>query len=126
MSDEEDTLWEKPAWAKKGGHQLKKTGFADAMKKDGNLAAPITFTPFKNEDHSNAVANQGRLRQTGVGAAARAGEDLAAPITFTPFKNDDHSNYVANQGKLKASEVGNAAREGQDLAAVSFIIFFNL
>jgi hypothetical protein len=43
---EDDGLWEKPAWAK-GGVKLKKTGMADAMKKEGNLAAPITFTPFK-------------------------------------------------------------------------------
>jgi hypothetical protein len=38
---EDDDLWEKPAWAK-GGLALKKTGKADNMKKDGNLAAPIT------------------------------------------------------------------------------------
>jgi hypothetical protein len=43
MSDEEDDgLWEKPAWAK-GGVALKKTGKAEQMKGDGNLAAPITF-----------------------------------------------------------------------------------
>lgn len=39
--EEDDGLWEKPAWAK-GGLKLKSTGKADAMKKDGNLAAPIT------------------------------------------------------------------------------------
>jgi hypothetical protein len=51
MADDEDDdgLWEKPAWAK-GGVKLKSTGKAEAMKKDGNLAAPVTFTPFKNED----------------------------------------------------------------------------
>lgn len=38
---DDDGLWEKPAWAK-GGHKLKSTGKADVMKKDGNLAAPIT------------------------------------------------------------------------------------
>jgi hypothetical protein len=38
---DDDDLWEKPAWAK-GGLKLKSTGKADAMKKDGNLAAPIT------------------------------------------------------------------------------------
>jgi hypothetical protein len=38
---EDDNLWEKPAWAK-GGVQLKSTGKADKMKKDGDLAAPIT------------------------------------------------------------------------------------
>lgn len=38
---EDDDLWEKPAWAK-GGHKLKATGKADAMKTSGNLAAPIT------------------------------------------------------------------------------------
>lgn len=39
--DDDDGLWEKPAWAK-GGVKLKSTGKADAMKKEGNLAAPIT------------------------------------------------------------------------------------
>ena len=124
---EDDGLWEKPAWAK-GGLKLKKTGKADAMKKDGNLAAPITFTPFKNDDHSNEVANQGKLRSTDVGDAAKTGEDLAAPITFTPFKNEDHSNDVANQNVLKQSEVGAAAKEGYDLAAVSTyeLLFFSV
>ena len=116
MADD-DGLWEKPAWAK-GGVKLKKTGMADAMKKDGNLAAPITFTPYKNEDHSNKVANPNQLRSTDVGAAAKSGEDLAAPITFTPFKNEDHSNQVANQDILAKSDVGAAAKEGYDLAAV--------
>ena len=115
----DDGLWEKPAWAK-GGVKLKKTGFGDAMKESGNLAAPITFTPFKNNDHSNQVANQGNLRSSEVGAAVKMGENLAAPITFTPFKNEDHSNKVANQQVLTQTEVGAAAKEGEDLAAVSF------
>ena len=115
--DDEDGLWEKPAWAKKGGFQLKKTGFADAMKTEGNLAAPITFTPFKNEDHSNYVAHQGRLRPSDVGEAVLSGENLAAPITFTPYKNEDHSNQVANQGRLRQSEVGEAVKSGENLAA---------
>ena len=157
MGDNDDGLWEKPAWAK-GGVKLKKTGKADAMKqsgtfvtkrskpkcdslvsdgfflflmiqyflfysltiydtKKGNLAAPITFTPYKNQDHSNQVANQEKLRATEVGELAKSGEDLAAPITYTPFKNEDHTNYVANPHNLSASEVGEAAREGMDLAA---------
>jgi hypothetical protein len=44
--EEDEELWEKPAWAK-GGFKLKSTGVADAMKEDGNLAAPVTFTPYK-------------------------------------------------------------------------------
>ena len=39
--------WEKPAWATAGGIKLKSTGKAEKMKTAGNLAAPITFTPFK-------------------------------------------------------------------------------
>ena len=77
-SGDDDGLWEKPAWAK-GGVKLRSTGFGNAMKESGNLAAPITFTPYKNEDHSNKVANQGKLRRTDVGEAAKQGEDLAAP-----------------------------------------------
>mmetsp|Transcript_29892 Transcript_29892/g.62469 ORF Transcript_29892/g.62469 Transcript_29892/m.62469 type:complete len:130 (-) Transcript_29892:2617-3006(-) len=111
----EDELWEKPSWAQ-GGLKLKKTGRGDAMKTSGNLAAPITFTPFKNEDHSNHVAHQGRLRQSVVGEAAKSGEDLAAPITFTPYKNDDHTNYVANPDKLAATEKGKKMKSKGDLA----------
>lgn len=39
--------------------------------------APITFTPFKSDDHSNYIANQGNLNQTEVGEAAKEGCDLA-------------------------------------------------
>lgn len=78
--DEDDGLWEKPAWAK-GGVKLKSTGKGDAMKKDGNLAAPITFTPFKNEDHSNKVANSGRLQRSEVGERMKTEGNLAMPIT---------------------------------------------
>eukprot|EP00529_Nitzschia_sp_RCC80_P037620 CAMPEP_0113503094 /NCGR_PEP_ID=MMETSP0014_2-20120614/33947_1 /TAXON_ID=2857 /ORGANISM="Nitzschia sp." /LENGTH=71 /DNA_ID=CAMNT_0000398011 /DNA_START=44 /DNA_END=259 /DNA_ORIENTATION=- /assembly_acc=CAM_ASM_000159 len=49
--DDDDGLWEKPAWAKSGGLKLKSTGKADMMKKDGNLASPIT----KIRDDRNAV-----------------------------------------------------------------------
>lgn len=115
LEENDDSLWEKPSWAK-GGIKLKKTGRGEAMKKDGNLAAPITFTPFKNNDHSNAIANQGRLKKTAVGNAVKQGESLAAPITFTPFKNEDHRNYVADPNKLKSSETGQAVREGANLA----------
>lgn len=80
MADDDDGLWEKPAWAK-GGVKLKSTGKADAMKTEGNLAAPITFTPFKNEDHSNKVANTEILRKTEVGEAVKQGQNLAMPIT---------------------------------------------
>ena len=115
MGDEDDGLWEKPAWAK-GGVKLRSTGKAEAMKKDGNLAAPITFTPFKKDDHSNQVANQGLLRESEVGAAAKEGYDLAAPITFTPYKSDDHSNPVANEGVLRKTDVGEAVKQGENLA----------
>jgi len=115
MGDQDDGLWEKPAWAK-GGVKLRSTGKADAMKNSGNLAAPITFTPFKSDDHSNKVANVDILRKTDVGEAAMSGENLAAPITYTPFKSDDHSNKVANPGILRKSDVGEAVKQGQDLA----------
>jgi len=80
MADQDDGLWEKPAWAK-GGHKLKSTGKADAMKTSGNLAAPITFTPFKSNDHTNKVANTEVLRKSDVGEAVKQGQDLAMPIT---------------------------------------------
>jgi hypothetical protein len=119
MSDnEDDGLWEKPSWAK-GGAKLKKTGRGDAMKHTGNLAAAITFTPYKNEDHSNKVANQGGLRQSDVGEAVKSGENLACPITHIreEMMINDSTNKVANQGRLRQSEVGEAAKAGQDLAA---------
>ena len=80
MADEDDGLWEKPAWAK-GGVKLKSTGKAEAMKKDGNLAAPITFTPFKNDDHTNYVANPDQLAGTAEGEKMKTDGNLAAPIT---------------------------------------------
>ena len=64
---DEFSVWEKPAWAKGGGVKLRSTGYADAMKKDGNLAAPITFTPYKNEDHTNYVADPDNLYKTNEG-----------------------------------------------------------
>lgn len=83
MSDhyeEDDGLWEKPAWAK-GGVKLRSTGLADAMKKEGNLAAPITFTPFKNDDHTNYYAHPDHLASTEVGEKMKSRGDLAMPIT---------------------------------------------
>jgi hypothetical protein len=73
-------IWERPAWAK-GGVKLRSTGFGDAMKTEGNLAAPITFTPFKNEDHKNYVANPEILASTDVGEKMKTKGDLAMPIT---------------------------------------------
>jgi hypothetical protein len=55
--DDDDGLWEKPSWAKRGGLKLRSTGKADLMKKDGNLAAPIT----KIRDDKNAI---GKIKQT--------------------------------------------------------------
>jgi hypothetical protein len=78
--DEDDGLWEKPAWAK-GGVKLKSTGKADAMKNDGNLAAPITFTPYKSDDHTNYVANSSLLVATNEGDKMKTDGNLAAPIT---------------------------------------------
>jgi hypothetical protein len=114
-SDEEGGVysWEKPSWIKS---KLKSTGKMDVMKTDGNLAAPITFTPFKNEDHSNSFANQGVLYTTQDGDAAREGINLAAPITFTPFKNEDHTNYVASPTKLKPTALGEKMKTEGNLA----------
>ena len=78
--DEDDGLWEKPAWAK-GGVKLRATGKADAMKTEGNLAAPITFTPFKSEDHTNYYARPDHLAVTGIGEKMKTEGDLAMPIT---------------------------------------------
>lgn len=78
--EEDDGLWEKPAWAK-GGIKLKSTGKADKIKGDGNLAAPITFTPFKNEDHTNHYARPDYLEPTEVGEKMKTKGDLAMPIT---------------------------------------------
>lgn len=92
---EDDGLWEKPAWAL-GGHKLRSTGKASAMKKDGNLAAPITFTPFKNEDHTNYYANPEHLLTTGEGEKMKTQGNLAMPITNIREelrKQKGHSRY---------------------------------
>jgi hypothetical protein len=78
---EDDGLWEKPAWAK-GGLKLRSTGKANAMKADGNLAAPITFTPYKSNDHNNYVANPQKLSPTSEGEKMKTAGNLAQPITF--------------------------------------------
>jgi hypothetical protein len=78
---DEDCLWEKPAWAKKDGLRLRSTGYADAMKKEGNLAAPITFTPYKSDDHNNYVANPTNLARTDKGEKMKIEGNLAMPIT---------------------------------------------
>jgi hypothetical protein len=78
--DDDDGLWEKPTWAK-GGIKLKSTGKADQMKKEGNLASPVTFTPFKNEDHTNYYARPEHLEETGLGEKMKTRGDLAMPIT---------------------------------------------
>ena len=78
---DEDNLWEKPAWAKKGGLKLRSTGYGDAMKTEGNLAAPITFTPFKSEDTKNYVANPEILASSEIGEKMKTKGDLAMPIT---------------------------------------------
>ena len=78
--EEDDDLWEKPAWAK-GGVKLKSTGKADAMKQDGNLAAAITYTPFKSQDHTNYVADPNKLHTTEQGKLAKEKGNLASPIT---------------------------------------------
>ncbi len=77
---EDDGLWERPAWAK-GGVKLRSTGKAEMMKKEGNLAAPITFTPFKNEDHTNYYAHPDGLAATEVGEKMKTQGELAMPIT---------------------------------------------
>ena len=77
---DDDCLWEKPAWAK-GGLKLRSTGFADAMKKECNLAAPITFTPYKSDDHNNYVANPDILAATDKGEKMKNDGNLAMPIT---------------------------------------------
>jgi hypothetical protein len=95
---------------------LRATGSGAAAKQGENLAAPITFTPFKNEDHSNKVANQQILRRSQVGEAAREGSNLAAPVTFSPFKNEDHSNKVARPDALRRTDSGTLVRGGGNLA----------
>lgn len=77
---DDDGLWERPTWAR-GGVKLRSTGKADSMKKEGNLAAPITFTPFKNKDHTNYYASPDHLASTEVGDKMKTRGDLAMPIT---------------------------------------------
>jgi hypothetical protein len=103
-----------PEWQQK--MPLRESVVGAAAKKGMDLAAPITFTPFKNEDHSNKVANQRILRQSQVGEAAREGLDLAAPITFTPFKNSDPTNPVARPDALRPTDSGALVRGGGNLA----------
>jgi phage gpG-like protein len=110
-SEEED---DRPAWA---NMKLKKTAKGELLKKDGNLAAPITFTPFKNTDFTNRAVDKHKLKKTEEGTRLSESGNLAAAITNTPFKNTDHTNYVANQNRLKSTEVSDAVKKGESLAA---------
>jgi hypothetical protein len=74
-SDDDDL----PAWAKM---TLKKTDKGDALRMSGNLAAPITFTPFKNTDFTNKLCNPDVLHKSEVGERVREGEYLSA-VSYT-------------------------------------------
>mmetsp|Transcript_17472 Transcript_17472/g.48472 ORF Transcript_17472/g.48472 Transcript_17472/m.48472 type:complete len:142 (-) Transcript_17472:821-1246(-) len=61
--------------------KLRNTDIGDAVKSGEDLAAPITYTPFKNDDHTNYVANPTKLKTTQEGELVKSGGNLAAPIT---------------------------------------------
>jgi hypothetical protein len=96
--------------------KLKNTDKGNQLRQSGNLAAPITFTPYKNTDFANKVCNREVLKQTKVGEKVKQGEYLSAPITHTPFKNTDFTNYVANPNLLKATNIGELVKKGENLA----------
>ena len=76
---ERSPLWS-PTWSNKRS-ALKPTGMAEAMRIHGNLAAPITFSPFKNDDdHKNKLANPKKLRSTEHGRRMMDFGNLASPI----------------------------------------------
>jgi hypothetical protein len=69
--DDEEEEWESdddddetPFWAKL---QLRKTEKGNELRESGNLAAPITFTPFKNTDFTNKLCSPKSLRKTEQG-----------------------------------------------------------
>ena len=76
--DDANIGWEKPDWTKGAG--LKKTGRADKMVGDGNLAAPITSLPHQKVDGPFE-----KPEWTGdVAHMHKPTEDLAKPITNLP------------------------------------------
>jgi hypothetical protein len=60
---------------------LRQSEVGEAAKEGYDLAAPITFTPYKNEDHSNPVARPDILAATGKGEKMKSDGNLAMPIT---------------------------------------------
>jgi hypothetical protein len=83
-SDEEEEAWESeddetPFWAKL---QLKTTEKGNELRKSGNLAAPITFTPFKNTDFTNKLCSPKSLKTTEQGQTLlKKQEGSSSPIT---------------------------------------------
>ena len=60
---------------------LRQSEVGEAAKEGYDLAAPITFTPYKSDDHSNPVANPENLAASEVGAKMKTEGNLAMPIT---------------------------------------------
>jgi len=96
--------------------RLKKTSMGRMLEKDGNLAAPITFTPFKNTDFKNGVCNPTLLKKTPKGNRVLNGEYISAPITHIP-KNTNFKNKVVDPTKLKHTEKGETLKKGAYLSA---------
>ena len=79
---------------------LRSTGAIDAIKMGEDLAAPITFTPFKNTDHVNRDANPEALRNTETGHKMKSDGNLARPITH--IKDALKQEKKAKRSSLKA------------------------
>ena len=52
-----------------------------AAKSGEDLAAPVTFTPYKNDDHTNYLASPKNLSTTQEGEKMKRAGNLAMPIT---------------------------------------------
>jgi len=111
--DDDDDDDDKPAWAR---IRLKKTTMGRMLEQEGNLQAPITFTPFKNADFRNEICNPGRLKKTTLGQKVLNGEYISAPITHIP-KNTTSKNKVVDPTTLRHTEEGELLKKGEYLSA---------
>ena len=111
---ERDLSWKKPDWA--SGVKLKKTGKADVMKTEGNLAAPITSLP-----HQKADGPFQKPEWTGdVKDQPRPEGKIEKPITELPHSGDknlafEKPEWTKNAG-LAATGKGEALKSGKEIA----------
>lgn len=109
--------WQKPDWTKGAG--LKKTGRADKMVGDGNLAGPITNLPHQKDDGPFQKPEW----TSDVADMHKPTGDLAKPITNLPHDShgkDKNLEFAkpewTKNPNLANTKKGQALKQGAEIA----------